>query len=358
MRPLSYFVVALLMGIYAVLPAFAQQTQGIVTADTLNIRNAPSAGGTSEVLGRVSKGTAVTIVGRNADTSFYEVVTPNGLRGWASSGYIYVATPGEGRFQPVTSGQNASTPIAARGIVNTNALNVRTAPDLRADIIVTLPGGSGVDIIGRNANSSWYEVRLNDGQIGWVAALYLVERGGQGENAVRQNSDQIAGLPPAIGVIRGAVRVNVRISPDPLAAVLRIAGGGERVTLLQRNNGSTWYLVRFEDGAQGWVYSDYVSFYLGAPENAETVSVPAAAQPSTVFSNGLVNQPRLNVRSLPDPNAAIVDSIGYQTRVTVIGRNANTTWLQVDANGISGWVYAPFVTPNVGNFANAPVTAR
>lgn len=337
------------------LPTFAQNLSGVVTANALNVRTEPVAGGSSEVIGTLYRGETVTIVGRTADTSFYDVVTASGLRGWASSAYIYVAVPNSGRLAPVTSGESGVITVAARGIVNTYRLNVRTAPDVRADVIATLAGGTGVDIIGRNSNSTWFEVVLNDGRVGWVASAYLVERNGQGEYADRQNSDQIAGLPAAIGLIR-ANRLNVRVSPDPLAAIVKVAVGGERVTLLRQNSDSSWYYVQFEDNSEGWVYSEYISFYLGDTSQAETVTVPQSARPSTTYSNGLVNQPRLNIRAMPAPNGVVLDTVGYMSRVDVIGRNANTTWLQVDVNGTVGWVYAPYITPNVGNFANAPIT--
>lgn len=356
MSKLHHFTRWLLVAAIALMawPVMAQGT-GIVTADVLNIRNQPIAGGGSEVIGQLSRGQSVSIVGRNADTSFFEIVAPSGVRGWASSAYIYAATPNSGRFAPVTSDQYAVTTIAARGIVNAHKLNVRTAPDVRAEIIAQLSGGNGVDIIGRNSNSTWFEVRLNDGRVGWANAQYLVERNGQGENAAPQYSDQRAAVPAAIGLVR-ASRLNVRIAPDPFALISRVATSGERVTLLQTNSDASWYRVRFEDGAEGWVYSTYITFYLGSVEEAESVTVPDSARPSTTYVNGLVNQPRLNVRAVPSPNGTILTDIGYMARLDIVGRNSSTTWLQVNAGGTVGWVYAPYITPNIGNFQNLPVT--
>ncbi|MEO0562699.1 MAG: SH3 domain-containing protein [Chloroflexota bacterium] len=255
------------------------------------------------------------------------------------------------------------------GIVNTFGLNIRTLPDPLAPSLGVLSGGTSTTILATNADASWYNVRTLDGTTGWVFAQFMLVRGDMSVVPVSQVDLANEVLPAAFGLVR-AIRLNVRAAPSAAAPILRVAIGGERFSLLGSTDDELWYNVEFTDGVQGWVFGEFVSFYLGAPGSLSGASViealdddvpVGALTETTTFAtapgeiNGLVNQPRLNVRPAPSPNTVPLLSVGFQTRVTVLGRNANTMWLFVQANGVQGWVYAPFITPNVGSFANAPV---
>jgi uncharacterized protein YraI len=244
---------------------------------------------------------------------------------------------------------NAQQVFYPTGVVNTAALNMRTAPDPLAPIITSLPGGTQFSIVRTNLDASWYQAQFADGAGGWVYAQYVIVRGDMSSVPAERITVDRSTFPAALGVIR-AIRLNVRSGPGVAFPAFRVAVAGERITLLARSAG--WYQVQFEDGAVGWVSSRYVTFYLGDTQDAQEIS-SAVSAPTVI--NGLVNQPRLNVRPAPDPNAPPITSVGFMTRVTVLGRNASTTWLLIEANGTRGWVYAPFVQPNAGNFQNAPI---
>lgn len=65
---------------------------------------------------------------------------------------------------------------------------------------------------------------------------------------------------------------------------------------------------------------------------------------------------RLNVRNLPDPvNGAVLTRISRNDSYPVVGRNANSTWWQINVNGVIGWVNARYVTAY--NVSNVPVTS-
>lgn len=62
-----------------------------------------------------------------------------------------------------------------RGVVNTNeSINVRQGPGRSFAVVTGLSPGDIVEIIGRNADESWYQVRLADGREGWVVAQFLL----------------------------------------------------------------------------------------------------------------------------------------------------------------------------------------
>jgi dipeptidyl aminopeptidase/acylaminoacyl peptidase len=68
-----------------------------------------------------------------------------------------------------------AVPIAAQGsdapqlTVVTRALNLRDGPGTNYTVLQVLKQGEQASIIGRNAASSWWQVRLNSGTDGWVS---------------------------------------------------------------------------------------------------------------------------------------------------------------------------------------------
>lgn len=72
-----------------------------------------------------------------------------------------------------TSTAPIETPILEVGspivTASENDINIRSGPDTNYDVIGTLPIGESLEIIGRNADSSWWQVSTPNG-IGWIFA--------------------------------------------------------------------------------------------------------------------------------------------------------------------------------------------
>ncbi|MBL8117550.1 MAG: SH3 domain-containing protein [Anaerolineae bacterium] len=65
---------------------------------------------------------------------------------------------------------------------------------------------------------------------------------------------------------------------------------------------------------------------------------------------------RLNVRGTPDPiTGVILTKISRNETYSIVGRNSNTSWWQINVNGIVGWVNARYVTAY--NTAGVPITS-
>jgi uncharacterized protein YraI len=78
--------------------------------------------------------------------------------------------------------------------------------------------------------------------------------------------------------------------------------------------------------------------------------------PSNTGATATVTAYRLNVRNTPTiSGSSILTKIDQGQTYPVVGRTADRTWYQINANGVTGWVYARFV--NVPNSANVPVTS-
>jgi uncharacterized protein YraI len=130
---------------------------GVVNTSRLNVRNIPSATGSS-VLTRVSGGEVYILLAYSTDNNWAQL-NVNGIVGWVNV-----------RYMNITSTPNVTSPT---GVVATTSatLNMRLGPDSSYGRIVTIPNYTKIAVIGRNASNTWWQVTYN-GQTGWVSAQY------------------------------------------------------------------------------------------------------------------------------------------------------------------------------------------
>lgn len=172
--------------------------------------------------------------------------------GLAEMRFSYIQVGG----QPGTGG-----PFPGTATVTSYKLNVRRGPSTNFAIITKLDNGNVVNLTGyRNGDATWVQVALPNGTTGWVSALYI------------RTTIPISGLIPITGttppspqpptgatgtVITGAL--NVRVGPAVTYTAFTQITNGTTVTLLGRNDTSTWVKVILRDGRQGWVNASFLS---------------------------------------------------------------------------------------------------
>lgn len=84
------------------------------------------------------------------------------------------------------------------------------------------------------------------------------------------------------------------------------------------------------------------------------ISQPPPPVVNPTGASAVVTAFRLNVRATPDPvNGTILLKISKNELYPVVGRNSNTTWVQINVGGTVGWVNARYV--NLSNMQNVPV---
>ncbi len=82
-------------------------------------------------------------------------------------------------------------------------------------------------------------------------------------------------------------------------------------------------------------------------------SSPASPPPITGASATVLAY-RLNVRSAPSTAGSILTRISRNETYAIVGRNAASTWWQINVNGTVGWVFGRFIAIN--NEQSVPVT--
>jgi uncharacterized protein YgiM (DUF1202 family) len=147
--------------------------RGSVTAWHLNVRHIPNPF-TGQIIARVGRSEVYPVVGRNADSSWWQIRLPDSRTGWVNGGYLTVTNA---HLVPVTDHTTPTPPAPAPAItgtvVNAHFLNVRTAPSpIWGGIITVISRGQSYPAIGRNADSSWWQIRVG-GSTGWVSGRYF-----------------------------------------------------------------------------------------------------------------------------------------------------------------------------------------
>jgi uncharacterized protein YgiM (DUF1202 family) len=174
-------------------------------------------------------------------------------------------------------------------------INVRERASTSAAIAHVGYGGDRLSItekIQGDDGYTWYSVRLESGEKGWVRSDFVSQETASASDSsslsssassdrVTSPSDTASAADASVinpastdsstaSSMRSAVLtasepnslINVRASASTSAEVQTTGYAGDRIQVVDRKQGEdglTWYSVRFESGTTGWVRSDFVS---------------------------------------------------------------------------------------------------
>ncbi len=163
---------------------------------------------------------------------------------------------------------------------------------------------------------------------------------------------------PTVVPVEGvtSTQVNVRAEPSTAGKVLGMIPVNTKVEITGKDPGGNWWQINYSQAAdgKGWVTAQYVT-------TATKPEVPTIggnqAKPNS--GNVAVVQQQIHVRSGPGTNFNSLGTLNPQDVVTLIGKDSNGAWLQIDfAAGPEGkgWVNAAFVQARGAE--NLPIVAE
>ncbi|MBZ0294106.1 MAG: SH3 domain-containing protein [Anaerolineae bacterium] len=262
----------------------------------------------------------------------------------------YSFTQAGGGYPPPTQPPPAGTSVT----VTAYTLNVRAQPNAWAQILGQINYGTVYPAIGRNYDTSWIQVNIN-GTIGWVSRTYVSGYGLEalpitdGGNPYPPTPTPIP--PQGAYATVTAYALNVRNAPNPYTgAIITRVYNGQTYQAVGRNADTSWLQLNI-NGTIGWVNSSYVTGY---GFEALPITDNSNPNPPPVISYATVTAYYLNVRSAPYPYAQRLTVIARGQTYPAVGRNATSTWIQLNVNGTVGWVNAGWVS--VSNLYSLPVT--
>lgn len=395
----AFLAIVLIMGALLVFaPAFAQTTSfGVVVVNTpfLNIRNGP--GAQFAVIGVANGGDELAVTGISRDRGWWRVQTPFG------EGFVfaeYVLFRGEGSLVPFVDIPATATSAAPTAIVLPAALNVRSGPSLNYPSLGSVPQKFVLPVVGQFIQTGWYRVNSPFGP-GWVAND---EVSLQGDTSIIPRVDETgAGSLPGTTVVQPSVSVptttaapglttttgtsfvptnfqlpgtvdyqttNVRTLPRFDAPSLGVLGKGNAVTIMGRDQDGVFLLINSPFGP-GWVPTAGVRFpseiffipVVDLNPQLSTGNRPNVPNGTDIRTGGgpfgVSQHEELRVRIRPSLDAAVIGTLGAGVQATVLGRDFDIQFFEVNTPFGVGWVRTSGfrLDPTVDVFKHVGVTA-
>ncbi|MCS6836911.1 MAG: SH3 domain-containing protein [Anaerolineae bacterium] len=159
----------------------------IVTADNLNVRELPST--QAAIVTRIARGTLVRVLRTNDAGDWVNIILPDGRVGWVSAGLVRLeerppedlerrsSAPQPSRLAKLRSPSQQATATApniltARVIV-AGPIEALDQPEVSGSVVSTLDEGVVLRVLRPNADQSWWQVVLPDGQLAWLEAFVV-----------------------------------------------------------------------------------------------------------------------------------------------------------------------------------------
>ncbi len=168
-----------------------------------------------------------------------------------------------------------------------------------------------------------------------------------------------AGPVGPIGNVVNVRGLSLRTGPYLGASLIGVLVPGIAYPVLAQNTdeggGYTWYQVRDGDKV-GWASGRYLVVSNGTPPYATTVFEQIDALPDT----GVTGEPNafMNIRRRPSTRSQIIGQVPWGGRVTILGQTLRagvSYWMHIRYEGITGWIYAPYVKNIRGNLGAVPI---
>lgn len=253
-------------GMQSDIPLTADTPYVIVMATFLNIRSGP--GINYSVLGQAFGAETLPVVGRTADSQWYQVETRFGT-GWVHTAYVVARNEFGGA--PITTGTAAGAEIVGPfGIINTGALHIRSGPGAQYSSLGTLAGGTQTRIVGRTTDWTWWLLETPIGT-GWANAIYVLVRGDTsgvphvapgtavpgsgGFDAGAAAAPQPVVSGPVAFIATGAL--NIRSGPNSTFPSIGTVAAGTRIPIIGQSPDRGWWYVESPFG-NGYVSKLYV----------------------------------------------------------------------------------------------------
>lgn len=231
-----------------------------VTGGALNFRSGPSTG--DSVIGVLPNGAAVQLTGEQANG--FARVTYNGRSGWAFAAYL--STNGGNAGDDTSGGGTAvGDTVTGSARVDSGALNLRRGPGTSYGVILVMPGGASVELMG-SAQGGFYPIRYN-GTKGWASADYLRTGGAAEQPDPEEETPSGTGSVPVGNTVTDTkittAALNLRQGPGSSYGVVIVLPPGTQVDIMGSANGS--YLPVRWAGRTGWAHGDWLTDPGSAP---------------------------------------------------------------------------------------------
>lgn len=260
----------------------ASSLEGIVTANTLNVREKAAA--TSKKVGSLKKGKVVTIT---TQQSSWSKIKSGSTTGWVSNKYI-----------------------DELGYVTAASLNLRKSNSTSSTKLATLTKHTKVQI--KTTKGSWLQVYVSSKKkTGWVSKKYISTK----------KTTAVTTAATTTTYYATASSLNIRQSASSSSEKVATIYKGDAVTYYSKSG--NWAKVKTANDMTGWASMTYLS----------------KTKPVITKTYYVIADPHdpLNVRSSASTKGKILTTVSYGEAVTYYSNSGN--WGKIKtADDITGWV--------------------
>lgn len=177
-----------------------------------------------------------------------------------------LAQPGGSTPPSQPPSQPPSSPTGTTATVLAYSLNVRSAPSLTGQILMQVFNGQTYPVLGRNAQSTWFQINAN-GTVGWVSGAF-VSLNNEGALPITDGSSTSTTPPPSASgyIVTARVNLNIRSGPGVSFARLSFLPASVSAQVIGRNATSTWWQIQYGT-VTGWISAFFSDLQPGANVN-------------------------------------------------------------------------------------------
>jgi len=277
------------------------------TDETTNVRSGPGTnyGLVQDVPGKTK------VFKISSQGNWIELRLASGGKGWIREDLITPAYPGSDiqtfpDYNTTVKPDVLITPSSSTLITRIET-NIRSGPGFNYAIKQTVQAST--ELIKISTTGEWYEVKLPDGQIGYVHnSVFIIV-------APVQNQDKLYTVKD----------VNVLKYPESNSTTVATLASGTPVSQIDKRD--NWINIKLSNGGSGWILSSDVS----------SGAKPITPNDIIVERGTLRTLNQANIRSGPGETFSAIEKIAINRQLTKIGSYKN--WYQIQlANNKSGWI--------------------
>lgn len=167
-------------------------------------------------------------------------------------------------FSLGSAGQSAPPPAntGASATVTAYRLNVRNQPNaISGSILLKINQGETYPIVGRNSDSTWWQLNVN-GTVGWVFGRF-VNVSNAGNVPVASGDSGGGQVSPTGYFVTASSTVNIRSGPSTATGILGRLPQNQTAAVVGRNASASWWQISY-NGLTGWVSANFAIIQSGA----------------------------------------------------------------------------------------------
>lgn len=149
-----------------------------------------------------------------------------------------------GQTQSNTQTTQGTPSLVKTGVVTASPLNMRSGNSTQHAVIAKLPKGTSVTVL--TTQAGWYQVKLSNGQTGWVSTEFI---------KLQTQGTQVASASVKSAIVTANV-LNVRSGANTGHTVVAKLAKGTKVTVVATHN--AWTQVKLANGTLGWVSQGFI----------------------------------------------------------------------------------------------------